>query len=297
MTVRLKSRLSQGLGRLLTTAYCRSLDKSRLPSAPLWLWRTFPRRLREWLSYRVIAPAENYGRGLVNRHEVLGRLGLPQEAEYALTSSSFLNLWGLLAEKSPKRIIEFGSGASTLVFAAYAREISKQSPELFPVVSVESHEGWLEQTKEKLERVDLLPYVRFIHAPIQEQLLMGAWRKAYSLPEGCFREDEKFDFCLVDGPPREIGRSGCLPLIEDHLADGATVLLDDVFRPGEQKAWAEWKKQTKGCLLGNQVLLTAHGMARGLWHKKSRNRGVPELFGGLDNGRGAVRQCHHSRSQ
>jgi predicted O-methyltransferase YrrM len=264
----IKSYVSRGLGSVLAGAYRRSLNRSRPPSAPLWLWRKFPARVRDWMSYRVIHAGENYGRDLVSRHEILGRLGLPVEADYALTSSSFLILWKLLTETSPSRIIEFGSGASTLVLAAYARAYMKPSHDLPLVVSVENHEGWLENTKEKLKKVELLPYVRFIHAPIQEQLLMGTRRKAYSLPPGCFGEDEKFDFCLIDGPPRDIGRSGSLPLIEANLADGATVLLDDIFRPGEQKAWLEWKRQMKNRLRGNQVLLTAHGMARGLWHKK-----------------------------
>ena len=55
------------------------------------------------------------------------------------------------------------------------------------------------------------------------------------------------DFALVvaDGPPGDVkgGRFGLLPLLREHFAPGAVVLLDDAERPKERDVLAKWASE------------------------------------------------------
>jgi hypothetical protein len=52
----------------------------------------------------------------------------------------------------------------------------------------------------------------------------------------------QFHLVICDGPPGQTkgGRYGLLPRMHDRLAPGATILLDDVDRPGEMDVLARW---------------------------------------------------------
>jgi predicted O-methyltransferase YrrM len=77
-----------------------------------------------------------------------------------------------------KRILEFGAGASTQIFANY----SLPGTELF---SVETQEFWIARTEKNLERLEIRKPVRFIHWNLQENPLQEI--------EGVF------DLIFVDG--------------------------------------------------------------------------------------------------
>jgi hypothetical protein len=54
------------------------------------------------------------------------------------------------------------------------------------------------------------------------------------------------DLLLVDGPPADtadkvLARYPALPALHGRLARGATVVLDDVERPGEQEVLRRWE--------------------------------------------------------
>ena len=56
------------------------------------------------------------------------------------------------------------------------------------------------------------------------------------------------DLLLVDGPPafaagHGLARYPALPVLRDRLAPGATVVLDDVERPGEQEVLRRWERE------------------------------------------------------
>jgi len=53
----------------------------------------------------------------------------------------------------------------------------------------------------------------------------------------------------VDGPPayaagQGLARYPALPVLRGRLAPGATVILDDVERPGEQEVLRRWERST-----------------------------------------------------
>jgi hypothetical protein len=60
---------------------------------------------------------------------------------------------------------------------------------------------------------------------------------------------DPIDLLLVDGPPayaagHALARYPALPVLGDRLASGATVVLDDAERPGEQEVLRRWERET-----------------------------------------------------
>ncbi len=61
--------------------------------------------------------------------------------------------------------------------------------------------------------------------------------------------DDLIDLLLVDGPPAYVAGMGlarypALPVMLDRLAPGATLVLDDAERPGEQEVLRRWEDGT-----------------------------------------------------
>jgi predicted O-methyltransferase YrrM len=59
---------------------------------------------------------------------------------------------------------------------------------------------------------------------------------------------ERIDVLLVDGPPAfepgtGLSRYPALPLLEERLAEGAVVMLDDIDRDGEQQVLDAWTRE------------------------------------------------------
>ena len=59
---------------------------------------------------------------------------------------------------------------------------------------------------------------------------------------------EPVDLLVVDGPPADtadkvLARYPALPVVHPRLAPGATVVLDDVERPGEQEVLTRWERE------------------------------------------------------
>jgi predicted O-methyltransferase YrrM len=62
------------------------------------------------------------------------------------------------------RILEFGSGGSTQIFAHYSRPEAE-------VISIETHEFWIRRTQQNLERLGIRKPVQFVHWNVQENPL------------------------------------------------------------------------------------------------------------------------------
>jgi hypothetical protein len=114
---------------------------------------------------------------------------------------------------SDKRVFEYGSGYSTLFWAARARE----------VVSVEHHRAWYEKIR------DLAPSnARLIHAPIDKK------EEYHPSPE--LREqfkayaeaiDGNFQIIVIDGYARSRVRYQCAQAALPHLDPNGLIILDN----------------------------------------------------------------------
>jgi hypothetical protein len=153
------------------------------------------------------------------------------------------------------RIVECGSGVSTVLLARLLRE-----REVGSLIALEHDRHWAALIGAQLGRERLDGIARVIHAPLQGE---PPW---YRLNEPSAMPDE-IDLLIVDGPPAsEPGHGGrrepALPRFAQHLTADAAVILDDINRPGERTVLARWEASTNwrfaldepaGVAVGRQV--------------------------------------------
>lgn len=135
-------------------------------------------------------------------------------------------------------IVECGSGASTVVLARLLRERGSGS-----LVAIEHDAGWAGRVADLLRREALGDIARVALAPLAGDPPWYAGTALEELPPA-------IDLLVVDGPPAyadgdERSRAPALPFFETRLASGATVILDDLQRPGEREVLAGWEAETR----------------------------------------------------
>lgn len=135
------------------------------------------------------------------------------------------------------RVLECGSGASTVVLARLLRQRGAGS-----VVAVEHDGAWAALVADLLRREELDAVAHVVHAPLQGDPPWYAATALDALPG-------EVDLLVVDGPPayeagEEHRRAPALSFFEPRLVAGATVVLDDLDRPGEREVLARWETET-----------------------------------------------------
>jgi hypothetical protein len=133
-------------------------------------------------------------------------------------------------ESRPVRTLEFGCGLSTLGFDRQGTDHT----------AIEHDEKWIERVKAQLKPDTK---VKIIHAPIKDGWY--DWEPAYG---------DLYDVILIDGPPGNIGREGCLEVVPKIMGPHALLLIDDTHREVEQKISTEL-----AAALGLQVIHRLHG--------------------------------------
>ena len=135
------------------------------------------------------------------------------------------------------RIVECGSGVSTVVLARLVRERGAGR-----LLALEHDGQWAALVNEQLRRDALDDIARVLHAPLEGEPPWYAPARLLELPD-------EFDLLLVDGPPaydagHATRRAPALPRLQERLAVGAAVVLDDIARPGERDVLAGWEAST-----------------------------------------------------
>ena len=192
------------------------------------------------------------------KHRLLDRLGLPHDALPNLGSwKADTGLLSLVADHilnaKPKLVVEFGTGASTLIIA---RALQLAGGGTF--LSFEQHPEFVEGTREWLAQYGLEADLRAV--PLRRSSdWPGLWYDHGPLPHG-------IDLMLVDGPPWTIHpfTRGAASTVFPQIAPGGTVMLDDAARPGERLVARRWRREwpdfefelknsgTKGTLIGRR---------------------------------------------
>jgi predicted O-methyltransferase YrrM len=114
------------------------------------------------------------------------------------------------------------------------------------LVSLEHDQTWATRVQSNLATARLTEIARAALAPLQphplarDGLRWYAQRALRSLPR-------RIDLLLVDGPPAfepklELSRYPALPALAERLAPDATVVLDDIDRPGELRTLDAWER-------------------------------------------------------
>ena len=135
------------------------------------------------------------------------------------------------------RIVECGSGVSTVVLARLLRERGAGR-----LVALEHDRDWAALVREQLRREALDGTARVLDAPLEGEPPWYGPARLVEVPD-------EVDLLVVDGPPacdagHGMRRAPALPRFEECLVVGAAVMLDDIARPGERDVLAGWEAST-----------------------------------------------------
>ena len=152
---------------------------------------------------------------------------------------------------SRRCVVEIGSGTSTVLLARLLQE--RESGGQHRHVAVEHDAAWARWVADQLAREGLGERTTVLHVPLAPHPRGQAglpWYDDEQLSEGLDAAlgDQPVDLLVVDGPPADtadkvLARYPALPVMHPRLAPGATVVLDDVERPGEQEVLRRWEHE------------------------------------------------------
>jgi predicted O-methyltransferase YrrM len=239
-----------------------------LPRSHAEDWEEYERTLREWATLLAFGPLNApfllkslYGGSKKAKRALLDRLDLPADALPHLGSwKADVGLLELVTDhilaNRPQVVVEFGTGASTLIIARALRKAGVDAD----FISIEQHEDFAQQTRAWLAEHGLAADLRSAPLAPSPGGWPGLWYDHDALPD-------RIDFMLVDGPPWSIHpfTRGAAETLFDRIPVGGTIMLDDAARPGERVVARRWRRMwpnfrfdlvnagTKGTLIGRRL--------------------------------------------
>lgn len=180
------------------------------------------------------------------QRRLLASTQLPPLRGWACSPDVLLRLHTHIIEAKPKVVVEFGSGASTLVIAD---ALSQNG--IGTLISIDHSEHYSAQTVTELKRSCLQRWV---------DIRVGAlelWDEEHLNPEGgskpplwyprsILQDIESIDLIWVDGPPGNIcpySRYPALPSLSTQLSENIEVWMDDTIRQVEKDICEDWSKK------------------------------------------------------
>lgn len=163
------------------------------------------------------------------------RAPLPVLAGWAMTPSGLLWLVDYIVRMKPQRIVECGSGTTTL-WMAMALERAGSGH----LVSLEHSSEFVTRTSDLLAQHGVADRAEVRHAPLVNT---STGRGDYSWYSVRPRDVAEIDLLVVDGPPGSTGplaRYPAIPMLGPMLAPHAVVVVDDVDRKDEQEMVRLW---------------------------------------------------------
>lgn len=162
---------------------------------------------------------------------------LPRMRGWAASPDFALLVASRLAEAEPERVLECGSGVSTVVAGAVLRELGRGT-----LVALEHDAEWAERTRRLVGSNGLGDFVEVRHAPLVERVYDGDPMRWYET--GWLTEDDRFDAVIVDGPPDPpAARYPVIPEMRERLAPGSLLLVDDAGRAAGRRDLRRWSEE------------------------------------------------------
>lgn len=159
----------------------------------------------------------------------------------------------LFAAKGPTRVLDVGSGSSTVLMGHLMKGRSGAR-----LVSLEHDPIWYAQTLEMLYDAGLDEFVELRFAPLEKVELGSESFQWYSLE--AIEDVEELDAVFVDGPPGHIGprsRYPAGPLVVPKCRPGCLFIVDDTVREDDRQMVQQWRNEADMVLLEERV-----------WHSK-----------------------------
>jgi len=178
------------------------------------------------------------------------RFILPPMRDWAISPDFAALLVRLIHDRQPKRIVEFGSGSSTLVCGYCLERLGGGE-----IISIDHDPEFADKTRKDLTRHDL---ARWADVRVAERRSSAYLDDTTGQPVEWYDTDVvdslpgDIDLVIVDGPPgsaHPFARYPALPALAQRLSANATLVLDDADRPGEQATLARWQHEFQGMAL------------------------------------------------
>lgn len=170
------------------------------------------------------------------------RRPLPPFDGWTISPAAANQLVSQILENRPQKILELGSGLSTLVSAYALNRLGSGM-----IISLESDSGYATVTCGHLERHNLKEYATVLHAPLKGVTIGCETWQWYDI--SALEGHDSFDMLVIDGPPgttQKLARYPALPLLKDRLNVNAVIVLDDGNREEEKQIIAMWLKEIDG---------------------------------------------------
>ncbi|WP_086820856.1 class I SAM-dependent methyltransferase [Allokutzneria sp. NRRL B-24872] len=143
-------------------------------------------------------------------------------------------------------LVECGTGPSTIVLA---RLLARRG--YGRLLSIDNDERWTTYAETQLRREGLHGVAKVVHAPLAENANGMRWYSTEVVSPAVAAYVDQYglvDMLIVDGPPstdpgQSMIRYPALPTLRWAMAPGATLVLDDVDRPGELTVAARWQDE------------------------------------------------------
>ena len=150
-----------------------------------------------------------------------------------------------LLQKKPEKVMELGSGASTILIAACLRDLGRGK-----LWSIEQAEEEARRSLENLKLHGLTEWVEVVIAPLQPIEISGErwmWYDVDKIPA-----TGKLDLLLIDGPsypPKRGMRYPAMPILGSRLSDDVVVIVDDAGDALARHQIERWLRAFPGFLL------------------------------------------------
>jgi predicted O-methyltransferase YrrM len=163
----------------------------------------------------------------------------PPSRGWAGSPDFLLKLVELVVTGSPKYIVEFGSGVSSIVLGAAMKKFSQGK-----VDSFDHHQDFSNNTNRIIEVNGLNDVVRINYSPLEKYIFHEHEWQWYDRIK-VDNIESNIDLLIIDGPPRSIQKRSrflALPILFDRLAETSVVVIDDSNREDEKEVIEEWNK-------------------------------------------------------
>lgn len=198
---------------------------------------------------------------------------LEHPGSWALDPSSCRFLAAFVRALGAKRILEFGSGFSSLMMA---REIAGQEGNY--LLSIDDSPHYSRLAKDAFDSAGCSAKVEFRVAPLKPKFYGPRLLMAYDLPKGLLEAMGPFDLVLIDAPHADYGRESVFYDAFPAMGLNSYLVLDDANRPDTERAYVRAWQAAYGDAV-DPVLLEGIGNGLGVIEKLSEKRPA-HPFGG-----------------